>query len=124
MVYDPDNVFAKILRGELPCDKVLESEHSLAFRDLNPQAPAHVLVIPKQAYESFDDFSSSASAAEIEDLVRVLGRVARQLGIVESGYRLLTNCGADGHQDVQHFHVHVFGGADLGRMITRVTRAG
>ncbi len=117
MTYDPNNVFAKILRGEIPCDKVYEDEHVLAFRDINPQTPVHILVIPKGPYESSDDFAEKASDAEIAALVRAIGRIARQAGIAETGYRFLSNCGRDAHQEVPHFHVHIFGGKPLGRMI-------
>ncbi len=115
--YDDSNIFAKILRGEIPCDKVYEDEHVLAFNDINPQTPTHVLVIPKGAYVSFDDFSSQASEAEITALVRAAGKIARDLGLVESGYRLLANNGRDAHQEVAHFHLHIFAGCNLGRMI-------
>ncbi|MEK9661312.1 MAG: histidine triad nucleotide-binding protein [Alphaproteobacteria bacterium] len=117
MAYDNDNIFAKILRGEIPCDKVHESEHALAFRDINPQAPTHVLVIPKGPYVSCDDFSEKASDAAIADFVRAVGAVARQLGLAAPGYRILANHGDDAGQEVPHFHVHIFGGARLGRMI-------
>lgn len=117
MAYDETNVFAKILRGEIPCKKVAESAHTLAFHDIEPQAPTHVLVIPKGAYVSSDDFSANASDAEIADFVRTLGQVARDLGTVETGYRILANHGRDAHQEVPHFHVHLFAGRDLGRMI-------
>lgn len=119
MAYDDNNVFAKILRGELPCKKALETEHALAFHDIQPQAPVHVLVVPKGRYVSMDDFSANASAAEIEGFIRAVGEVARQTGVVESGYRLLANHGRDGRQEVPHFHVHVFGGRDLGGMIRK-----
>ena len=119
MSYDDSNIFAKIIRGEIPCDKVFESEHSLAFRDINPQAPTHVLVVPKGRYESYDDFSASASEAEIADFVRSVGEVARLCGVVEAGYRILSNIGNDGHQEVPHLHVHVFGGRRLGPMLRR-----
>lgn len=119
MAYDDGNVFARILRGDLPCKKVLETEHALAFHDIQPQAPVHVLVIPKGRYVSMDDFSKNAGAAEIEDFFRAVGEVARQMGVVESGYRLLANHGRDGRQEVPHFHVHVFGGRDLGGMVRK-----
>lgn len=119
MAYDDGNVFAKILRGELPCKKVLETDHALAFHDIQPQAPVHVLVVPKGRYVSMDDFSANASAAEIEDFFRAVGQVARLTGVVESGYRLLANHGRDGRQEVPHFHVHVFGGRDLGGMLKK-----
>jgi histidine triad (HIT) family protein len=117
MAYDDDNIFAKILRGEIPCDKVHETEHALAFRDINPQAPVHVLVIPKGRYVSMDDFSTGASDAEIADFTRAVGEVARMTNVVDSGYRILANHGDDGHQEVPHLHIHVFGGKNLGRMI-------
>ncbi|MEM7225128.1 MAG: histidine triad nucleotide-binding protein [Pseudomonadota bacterium] len=117
MAYDPNNIFAKILRGEIPCDKVYEDEHALAFRDINPQTPTHVLIIPKGAYVSSDDFSANASDGEIAGFVRAVGQVARDMGLVEPGYRILANHGADAHQEVPHFHIHLFGGGDLGFMI-------
>ena len=119
MAYDPENIFAKILRGEIPCDKVYEDDHALAFHDIKPQAPVHVLVIPKGAYEDTDAFSANASEAEIAGFVRAVGHVAREMRVVESGYRILANHGPDGHQEVPHFHMHVFGGRDLGGMIRR-----
>ncbi len=119
MAYDPSNIFARILRGEIPCRKVFEDEHVLAFHDINPQAPVHILVIPKGAYVSLDDFSAQASPAEIAALVRAVGEIARTQGLAESGYRILANHGADSHQEVPHFHVHVFGGRPLGRMISK-----
>jgi histidine triad (HIT) family protein len=117
MAYDPQNIFAKILRGEIPCDKVHESEHALAFRDINPQAPTHILVIPRGPYVSCEDFSANASDAELADFMRAVGAVARAAGLVDPGYRILANHGRDAHQEVPHFHVHIFGGGDLGRMI-------
>ena len=119
MAYDPSNVFARILRGELSCRKVFEDEHVLAFHDINPQTPFHILVIPKGAYVSLDDFSARASEAEIVAFVRALGRIARDHGVAESGYRVLANHGVHAHQEVPHFHVHIFGGRHLGRMISR-----
>jgi diadenosine tetraphosphate (Ap4A) HIT family hydrolase len=117
MAYDPDNIFAKILRGEIPCKKVYEDEHVLAFNDINPQTATHVLVIPKGAYASFDDFSEKASEAEITGFMRAAGQIARDLGVAESGYRILANTGADALQEVPHFHLHIFAGQPLGRMI-------
>lgn len=117
MVYDPNNVFARILRGEIPCKKVYEDDFALAFYDIAPQAPVHVLVIPKGAYVSLDDFSETAPNDEIAGFIRAVGTVARQLGLVEPGYRLLANTGRDGGQEVAHFHVHLFGGRLLGRMV-------
>ena len=119
MAYDPNNVFARILRGEIPCNKVYEDEHVLAFDDISARAPTHVLVIPKGEYVSFDDFSASASAAEIGALVRALGSIARERGVAGLGYRILANTGRDGHQEVPHFHVHLVGGRDLGAMLPR-----
>ena len=122
MAYDPENIFAKILRGEIPCDKVYEDEHAFAFRDINPQTPTHVLVIPKGAYISSDDFAEKASDREIAGFVRAVGQIARELGLVEPGYRVLANHGRDARQEVAHFHVHIFGGKDLGRMIKPVDK--
>src|SRR3954447_18302906 len=102
MAYDRDNVFARILRGEIPCNKVYEDEHVLAFHDISPQSPTHILVIPKGEYLSLDDFSEKASAAEIAALVRTLGRVAREHGVAETGYRVLANTGPAAHQEVPH----------------------
>lgn len=117
--YDPDNIFAKILRGEIACERVHEDDYALAFRDINPQAPTHILVIPKGAYVSWDDFSTRASDAEIAGFVRTVGEVARAAGLVAPGYRLLANIGANGHQEVPHLHVHLFGGRPLGPMLAR-----
>ena len=117
--YDAQNIFAKILRGEIPNRTVYDNEWALAFHDINPQAPVHVLVIPKGAYVSWDDFSARASAEEIAGYVRAVGRVAREAGLVEPGYRLLANLGQDGHQEVPHLHVHLFGGRPLGPMLSR-----
>ena len=117
MAYDNENIFAKILRGEIPCDKVYESQHALAFNDLAPQAPGHVLVIPKGPYVSSDEFSANASEAEIAGFVRAVGDVARELGLADPGYRILANHGPDSGQEVSHIHIHIFGGQNLGRMI-------
>jgi histidine triad (HIT) family protein len=115
--YDETNIFARILRGELPCGRVYEDEYALAFHDINKQAPVHILVIPKGAYVSWDDFSERAPAEEIEGFVRAVGRVAREAGLVAPGYRLLANAGADSGQEVPHLHVHIFGGRPLGPML-------
>lgn len=115
--YDPENIFAKILRGEIPCNKVYEDDHALAFHDINPQAPVHILVVPKGAYVSWDDFSASASEAEIAGFVRAVGHVAREQGLVVRGYRLLGNIGRNGGQEVPHLHIHLFGGGPLGPML-------
>lgn len=117
MAYDPNNIFARILRGEIPCKTVHETEHSLAFHDIRPQAPVHVLVIPKGAYVSWDDFSAKASEAEIAGFVRAVGEVARLVGVDASGYRLFANHGEDSHQEVPHLHVHIMGGRPLGAML-------
>jgi histidine triad (HIT) family protein len=116
--YDPNNIFAKIIRGEIPCKKVYEDDYVLGFYDIAPQAPVHVLVIPKGAYGNFDEFSQNASAVEIARLVQVVGQIARELGIHDSGYRLLTNNGAHAGQEVPHFHIHLCGGKPLGQMLT------
>jgi histidine triad (HIT) family protein len=115
--YDDTNIFARILRGEIPCRKVHEDDHALAFHDINPQAPVHVLVIPRGAYVSWDDFSARASDKEIAGFVRAVGDVARKLDLVPAGYRLLSNAGTDSHQEVPHLHVHLFGGKPLGPML-------
>jgi len=117
--YDDQNVFAKILRGEIPNKTVYEDEWALAFHDIAPQAPIHVLVIPKGAYVGWDDFSERASADEIAGFVRAVGHVARELGLVTPGYRLLVNHGREGGQEIPHLHVHVFGGRPLGPMLAR-----
>jgi diadenosine tetraphosphate (Ap4A) HIT family hydrolase len=116
--YDDSNIFARILRGELPSKKVFEDEHVLAFHDINPLAPNHILVIPRGAYVSWDDFSAKASDAEIAALARAIGRIAREAGLVESGYRLLANTGLDAGQEVPHLHVHIFAGRPLGPMLS------
>lgn len=118
MTYDPTNIFAKILVGSIPCKKVYEDDFALAFHDINPKAPVHVLVIPKGAYASFDDFSEHATPAEITGFIRAVGLVARDLKLSDSGYRLLSNMGQNGGQEVPHFHVHLFGGKTLGPMLS------
>ena len=117
--YDEDNIFARILRGEIACRKVHEDEHALAFHDVNPQAPVHILVIPKGRYVSWDDFSERGSAEEIAGFVRAVGKVARDAGLVAPGYRLLANVGPASGQEVAHLHVHIFGGGPLGPMLSR-----
>ncbi len=119
LAYDQSNIFARILRGEVPCSKVYEDDHVLAFDDINPIAPTHVLVIPKGAYVSWDDFSGRASEAEIAAFVRAIGLIAREAGAVEPGYRLLANVGTHGGQEVPHLHVHLFAGRPLGPMLAR-----
>ena len=117
--YDDGNIFAKILRGEIPAKTVMESEHSLAFHDINPLTPIHVLVIPRGRYVCWDDFSATAGDGEIADFTRTIGAVAKAVGADAQGYRLLCNTGKRGGQEVPHLHVHVFGGAPLGPMLAR-----
>jgi diadenosine tetraphosphate (Ap4A) HIT family hydrolase len=117
MSYDPQNIFAKILRGEIPCDKVYENGHVLAFRDIHPKAPVHVLIIPKGAYVSSSDFAEKASAEEIADFMRAIHVVAEKSGVLESGYRLIANAGPHSHQEVPHFHLHLLGGRPLGAVL-------
>jgi len=117
--YDEGNIFARILRGELPCSKVYEDEHVLAFNDINPQASVHILLIPKGRYVSWDDFSANASVEEQAAFVRAAGHIARGAGLVEPGYRMLTNIGAHGGQVVPHLHLHIFGGEPLGPMLAQ-----
>jgi histidine triad (HIT) family protein len=117
--YDESNIFARILRGEIPAKRVYEDDHALAFHDISPQAPTHILVIPKGAWVSWDDFSGRASDAEIAGFVRAVGKVARDENLVAPGYRLLANVGAHGGQEVPHLHVHLFGGRGLGPMLAR-----
>jgi histidine triad (HIT) family protein len=117
--YDHDNVFARILRGEIPSRQVYEDAFAFAFHDINPQAPVHVLVIPKGPYVSWDDFSEKASEAEIAGFVRAIGHVAREQGLVEPGYRMMANVGQHGHQEVPHLHVHLFGGRQFYGMISQ-----
>ena len=117
--YDENNIFARILRGEIPSKTVYEDEHALAFQDINPLSPTHVLVIPKGSYVSWDDFSERASDAEIAGFVRAVGKVARDSGLVAPGYRLLANVGLNSGQAVPHLHVHLFGGRPLGPMLAR-----
>ena len=117
--YDDSNIFARILRGEIPNTTVYEDEHALAFHDINPLAPNHILVIPKGSYVSWDDFSARASEAEITGFVRAVGKVARDAGLVGEGYRLLANVGLNSGQEVPHLHVHIFAGRPLGAMLVR-----
>lgn len=117
--YDDANIFARILRGEIPSNKVYEDDQVLAFNDINPLAPTHILVIPKGAYVSWDDFSEKASDAEIAGLTRAVGKIARDAGLVEQGYRVLANVGLNSGQEVPHLHLHIFGGRFLGPMLAR-----
>jgi len=116
--YDDANIFARILRGEIPAKKLYEDAWAVAFHDINPQAPVHVLVIPKGKYVSFADFTASAPAEEIAGFMRAVGRVAKDLGLEASGYRLLFNMGEHSGQEVPHLHAHLFGGRPLGRMLS------
>jgi diadenosine tetraphosphate (Ap4A) HIT family hydrolase len=115
--YDEANIFAKILRGEIPSNKVYEDDWAFAFHDIAPQAPVHILVVPKGGYVSWDDFSAKASDAEIAGFSRAVGKVARDAGLVEPGYRVLYNVGVHGGQEIAHLHAHIFGGRPLGRMV-------
>ena len=117
--YDESNIFARILRDELPAKKVYEDEWALAFHDINPLAPVHILVIPKGPYVSWDDFSEKASGEEIAGFVRAVGTVARDQRLVVQGYRVLANVGKRAGQEVAHLHVHIFGGQPLGPMLAR-----
>ena len=119
MAYDRNNIFAKILRGEIPAKTVYEDDYALAFHDIHPQAPVHVLVIPKGDYVSLDDFSAQAPAELVVGFIRSVGAVARQLGLAEPGYRALANIGTNSGQEVPHLHIHLFGGRPLGRMIAK-----
>ena len=117
--YDPSNIFARILRGEIPCKKVYEDDCALAFHDINPQAPIHVLVIPKGTYVSMADFTANAPDALVLGFFRAVGKVAAELELTEPGYRILANHGPDSHQEVPHLHIHIFGGKRLGPMLIR-----
>jgi diadenosine tetraphosphate (Ap4A) HIT family hydrolase len=119
MAYDRDNIFARVLRGELPAKKIYEDEYALAFHDIRPLAPIHALVIPKGEYVSFDDFVATARAAQIVGFFRAVGKTAQLLGVPADGYRILANHGANAHQEVPHFHIHIFAGAALGPMLPR-----
>jgi len=117
--YDPENIFAKILRGDIPCSKVFEDDHVLAFNDIAPQAPTHILVIPKGAYTSYDDFAANASDTEIIAYTRAIGKISAAAGVVEDGYRLIANTREHGRQDVPHLHVHILGGEKLPLMLPK-----
>jgi histidine triad (HIT) family protein len=117
--YDDSNIFARILRGEIPSKAVCEDEQVLAFHDINPLAPTHILVIPKGPYVSWDDFSETASDEEIAGLVRAVGKIAREANLVKGGYRVLANVGPNSGQEVPHLHLHIFGGRPLGPMLVR-----
>jgi diadenosine tetraphosphate (Ap4A) HIT family hydrolase len=115
--YDDSNIFARILRGEIPCRRVYEDEFALAFHDIHPRAPVHVLVIPKLPYVSLADFTARATAEQVGGFFKAVGTVARQLGLEQPGYRILSNSGGHSHQEVPHLHVHIFGGRPLGPML-------
>lgn len=115
--YDPQNIFARILRGEIPNETVLETDHALAFRDIAPMAPEHVLVIPKGEYVCYDHFAQAASDAEIIGFTRAIGEVCKLMGLEENGFRMIANTGAHGVQEVPHLHVHILAGKVLGRML-------
>ncbi len=120
--YDDQNIFARILRGEIPNDTVTETEHTLVFRDIRPQAPVHLLVIPKGAYVSFEDFAANASEVEIMDFMRTAARVAEEQGIsidAGKGFRAIANSGEHSHQEVPHFHLHLLAGRPLGAMLVQ-----
>lgn len=118
MAYDSNNIFARILRGEIPCRKVYEDEFALAFHDIAPAAPVHVLVLPKGEYISFDDFMAAAPQDLVAGFFSAIKKVAGELGVAENGYRLITNHGTDASQTVHHFHVHILGGKPLGELLT------
>ncbi|MCW9032878.1 MAG: histidine triad nucleotide-binding protein [Rhodospirillales bacterium] len=122
MAYDNQNIFAKILRGEIPCDKVYEDDYALAFNDINPARPVHILVIPKGPYVSMDDFSAKGTTEELAGFLKALGHVAREAGVTDTGYRIIGNNGAHGHQEVPHLHLHILGGASAGPMVKRVEK--
>lgn len=117
--YDPNNIFARILRGEIPCSKVYEDEHVLAFNDIAPQAPVHILVIPKGAYVSVVDFGANASAEEIKAFYAAVAKIAAEKGLDETGFRTIANTGINGGQEVPHFHTHILGGKKLGAMLPK-----
>ncbi|MDD3288960.1 MAG: histidine triad nucleotide-binding protein [Alphaproteobacteria bacterium] len=118
MSYDSNNIFARILRGEIPCKKICEDDYSLAFFDINPKAPVHALVIPKGAYTSYEDFAANASDAEITGFYRAVGKVAKQLEVTNEGFRIIINSGVNGGQEVPHYHIHILGGHSLGPMLS------
>ena len=119
MTYDESNIFARILRGEIPCTKVAEDEHTLAFEDIAPARAVHVLVIPKGAYVDWQDFAARASDAEQAAFTRMIAHVATITGIADGGYRVISNIGANGHQEVPHLHMHVLGGEAVGPLVER-----
>ena len=116
-IYDPQNIFAKIIRGEIPCKKVYEDEYALAFEDIAPDAPLHVLVVPKAGFTSFNDFAAQAPVDVVRGFFTAVQKVAAQLGLEEGGYRLITNHGSDAAQSVAHFHMHILGGVQMGKLL-------
>lgn len=117
MAYDSNNIFAKILRGDIPCKKIYEDSHVLAFHDIQPKAPVHILVIPKGAYTDMDDFTKRATDVEMAALLKALGQLARDHGLDQTGYRVISNCGVNGGQEVPHLHLHLLGGKKIGKMV-------
>ncbi len=120
MAYDDQNIFAKILRGEIPCSEVYRDEYALAFKDIAPQAPVHILVISTGAYVSIEDFGAKASAEEVAGFYKAVSCVAAEQGLSEGGYRVIANTGFNGGQEVPHFHMHILGGAKIGPMVSKV----
>jgi diadenosine tetraphosphate (Ap4A) HIT family hydrolase len=119
MSYDPSNIFAKILRGEIPCKKIYEDDFALAFNDINPQAPTHILIIPKGPYTTYDDFIASADDAEIAGFQRALAKTINDANVIADGYRLISNNGVNAHQEVPHYHVHILAGRPLGILVEK-----
>ena len=117
MSYNSQNLFAKIIRKEIPCNKVYEDDKVIAFHDINPVAPIHILVLPKGEYISFDDFAATSSAADIANFFQTIQKIANEAGIIENGYRLIMNHGSDASQTIDHFHVHIIAGKALGGLI-------
>lgn len=119
--YEENNIFAKILQGDIPCDKVYEDDHVLAFNDINPQAPVHILVIPKGKYISIDDFGAKAGAGEIKAFYAAVSKIVAEKDLQDGGFRCIANAGINGGQEVPHFHLHILGGKSLGPMLSRAT---
>jgi diadenosine tetraphosphate (Ap4A) HIT family hydrolase len=118
MAYDANNIFARILRGEIPCNKVYEDNFALAFRDISPKAPTHILVIPKGAYVDIVDFGANAKAGEIEGFYRAVAKISAEQNLVQNGFRSIANTGLHGGQEVPHFHLHLLGGKSIGPMVS------
>jgi diadenosine tetraphosphate (Ap4A) HIT family hydrolase len=119
MAYDESNIFAKIIDGDIPCNKIYEDEYNIAFNDINPVKPVHVLLLPKGKYTSMNEFSQNASDAEMVALNKAIFEIAKKTGIAESGYRVITNCGKNSGQEVPHLHLHILGGGDIGPLVTK-----